>query len=461
MNPADEVRVWTRKGWRSLRPGRPVAVDESELFSINGLAPGATVRIGSEHRAAGGGADVRIDLATSEALHGHLGLIEVVVDGTVVGEVDVVPGKLSEPAYQELRADLQRVWAGLVLDPEGVSRLQAGPPPPSELWRRIEAQVRDVALSPREVLVAGEVPRHRNRVRRARELTPSVTRAAHRGGAGLARVTTRSTDTPEHQMVVDTLVRLRSYAERHPEDGDVATQVGTVLRSLPRVPSGAHRAVRPTWGMRSDPRYRRIHAVRRILERPDLEPTEGPGELRLGVKGMVRLYEYWVFLQVLLACEARYGPPLEPGYAVLGTSLHGGRHRLDLPRGTTVRFADDIHVGFEPEITTRGDRWRRLEYVPHPDPDHFQSLATPDVVVLREGREPEAVVIDAKYVAREGVDRAALATHAKYSRIRLDGRPVVRQVLVAHPHAGKDDHWAGYGGIPMAPGLAQAPIPLP
>ena len=62
------------------------------------------------------------------------------------------------------------------------------------------------------------------------------------------------------------------------------------------------------------------------------------------------------------------------------------------------------------------------------------------------------VVFDAKYVGRRWVEFEAAKIHIRYSRIRLQGRPVVRNVLAAHPHRGVDSLWAGYGSVPMVPG---------
>lgn len=457
------IEVRSRRGWSPLRATVAVPVGESDLFHLRGVPPGAEVLIGGHRITADGSGAAAVPLRDEEALRGHLGLIEIRVDGHVVGEIEVEPDKLSERSWRALRDDLHQVWAGLVLDPDGTSRLSAGLPPPEVLWARIESVVHDIVAAPHEVLIEGQAVRRHDRVRRVRELTPSVWRAGARGGAGLARVTVRSAATPENRMVAETLERLRAYAHRSGDGDDVAAAVGMALRSdifedRWRAPLAGRST---TWGMRTDHRYRQVHAVHRLLRRPELEPTEGPGELRLGVRGMVRLYEYWVFLRVLQACVRAYGTPLAPGFAPLAVPLRDGRRRLELPPGTTVTFPGRIHVAFEPRITTRGDGWMGLEYVPHPDPARFQRVATPDVVVLRDGPRPQALVVDAKYVGRTWVESAAAATHAKYARMRLGGVTLVERVLIAHPHAGLDVSWAGYGGVPMVPGTALEDLPLP
>ena len=167
---------------------------------------------------------------------------------------------------------------------------------------------------------------------------------------------------------------------------------------------------------------------------------------------MIRLYEYWVFLQVLIAARQRYGPPLDPGFAAIGRQTGNGTIRLALSEGTTLRFPGDVQIAFEPRIHASGDSWQGLENVPHPNRQIAQRLITPDVVVLRRSRSPAAVIIDAKYVGLRWVESKAAELHSKYSRIRLQGIPIVQNVLAAHPHDGIDDLWSGYGSVPMNPG---------
>jgi len=192
--------------------------------------------------------------------------------------------------------------------------------------------------------------------------------------------------------------------------------------------------------------------VLRLLDRPEAHATEGPGEARLGVKGLIRLYEYWVFLQVLDACRQKYGSPIDPGFDVLGRRTRTGTTSLEIPSGATVSFPSDVHVAFEPQITSSGRGWQQLENVPHPDRGIAQNFINPDVVVLRRSPVPAAVVFDAKYVGRHWVEFEAAKIHARYSRVRSQGKPVVRHVVAAHPHDGIDYMWAGYGSVPMIPG---------
>jgi len=76
---------------------------------------------------------------------------------------------------------------------------------------------------------------------------------------------------------------------------------------------------------------------------------------------------------------------------------------------------------------------------------------TPDVVVVREGRDPRAVVIDAKYVGESHLEEKAIDLRDRYGRLALNGQPIVRSVIVAHPHA-RTETWAGCGLVGLAPG---------
>ena len=476
---AADVALLTGRIWLPLGRGDDAPqVPESATLTLRGLDNGETVRLGPfEFRADDEGC-LKLRLSTCDQLRGHLGLIEVVREsGTVAGEFEVVPDKMSEGAFQTLRGAMERIWAGLIFDPSGVSRVRGELPSPGELWRSIETPVREIAAEPRTVLVRAEGVKRLEAVRRPSELTASVIRAAPAMVArargpdsvnlpagigdlsdqqrqGRSPVLVRSVDTAENSLVTETLRRLVFYARRHPAGADVATRSSRLLRQQPFASCSAPRHSMEAARLRTlhDSRYRCVEKVLRILDRPEAFATEGPGEARLGVKAISRLYEYWVLLQVLGACSQRYGAPLDPGFDILGTRSRSGTVRLGIPAGATVSFPGDIHVGFEPRIEASGQGWQGLENVPHPDRQLAQNLITPDVGVLRRGTDPALVVFDAKYVGRHWVDYEAAKIHARYSRIRLHGRPIVRNVLAAHPHHGKDSLWAGYGSVTMVPG---------
>src|SRR5205814_9697042 len=118
--------------------------------------------------------------ATDEGLSGRVGLVGIVAGREVVGELELVPDKLSEPAYEAIRAELQRVWTDLVLDPEAPTAVRAAPPSARELWRRLDEPIRRILAHPNEQLVIGTAPRRTERARRPREPQARVVRAGSR-----------------------------------------------------------------------------------------------------------------------------------------------------------------------------------------------------------------------------------------------------------------------------------------
>lgn len=461
MTRAPEVRG--THGWRRIGPGHVPRIHETDTIHLRDLPPGAAVRIGFTQVVADGTGSVALRPTDDESLHGHVGIVGIVVDGVAVGEIELVPHKMSEGAYQVLRADLQRVWTDLVFADDGATSVAAGPPPARDLWRRIDRPLMQILDQPSTRVEVAVEPRHLERVRHHRELTPAVVRAGQRRRPALTRTLRWSTNTPENELCTATLHLLRNHASRDPAGSDLVRTIDKVLRH-PTLPTTTRPMRRITWGMRSDPRYRQVLAVHQVLNRPELEATEGPGELRLGVPALTRLYEYWVFLQVLVAATQRYGLPDGDGFAQLATPVRGNRKRLEIERGTTLTFPGPVHVAFEPDINTRGDGWMGIEYVPHPDPSRQQFGATPDVAVLdlsAGDRSPAMLIIDAKYVGRAFVEHDAARMHEKYARMRLHGIPLVRNVLVAHPHPNLGRQWAGYGHFPLNPGDPSNRVPLP
>jgi len=453
MTGVPEVR--SARTWQPLGTGSPPTVDETGSVLLRGLPPSCPVTVGFTHCIADDRGNVDLRLADDELLRGHIGLVEVRVSDVVAGEIRITPSKMSEAAYDVLRADLHRTWTNLVFATDSPASVSAGPPPARELLRRIDRPLMQILEQPQMRLEVDVQLRRLERVRHRRELSPAVLRAGRRSRPALTRTLGRTTDTAENQLCAVTLQLLRNHARRDPSAGDIVATVDRLLRH-PSLPTSRQPIRRITWGMRSDSRYRQVLAVHQLLQRPELEATEGPGDLRLGVPALPRLYEYWVFLQVLTAAHARFGPPTGPGFEQLAIPVSGNRRRLELRPGTTVTFPGPVHIAFEPAITARGDGWMGIEYVAHPDRARQQFLATPDVTVLdqRPDRKPGVLhVLDAKYVGRPFVELDAARTHEKYSRMRLGGVPVVDNVVVVHPHRDYANQWAGYGHLPMQPGI--------
>ena len=448
------VEVRTLRGWQRLGHDQVPTVRETETISLRGLAAGQVVRIGLTEVTADDTGDVSLRPATDQHLSGHVGLVDIADRDSYIGEVELIPHKMSEEAYRVLRAELQRLWTDLVFTDASPTTVRAGPPSARELWRRIDRPVLQILDQPSTRVEVGVEPRRVDQVRHPRELTHAVLRAGQRNRPALTRTLQRTTNTPENQLCAVTLRLLKNHAKRDPSATDVVSKIERLLRH-PTLPTSSGPLRRITWGMRSDRRYSQVLAIHQLLNRPELEATEGPGELRLGVPALSRLYEYWVFLHVLAAASDLYGPPEGQGFEQLAIPVRGNRRRLEIPRGTTVTFPGPVHIAFEPNINTRGDGWMGLEYVPHPHPDRQQLAGTPDVAVLDLGASPTApslTIIDAKYVGRSFVEFEAARVHDKYSRMRMTGIPVVRNVLIAHPHTGFANQWAGYGHLPLTPG---------
>lgn len=459
------LQVKTRYGgWATLAAGLPPPrVGESSTLLLAGVPPGAPVLLGPIEQQANGLGELALRLPTSD-LAGHVGLLPVVVAGVPVGEIEIVPEKLTETAYRRLRADIEATWVRLAFDPDGFSATTAQGPRAVDLWQRIAACIEGIRSSPRTILTRQAAYGRLEQVRLAGSLRPGLLRSSLAGGIGLVDQVAATVDTPENRWVKEALLRLGRAAARQRDAAGVVETIARYLREEPfsglPAPAGP---LRPTHGMLRDPRYRVVWQALLELGGTPAAVVEGAGPLRLGLKSLPRLYEYWVFLQVLKAAEQRFGPPLGRGFADIVRRLGSNRARVELLPGTTVSFPGRVRVAFEPAIRAWGAAatWEEIELVPHPDRALAASLAVPDVVIAVGGPPPRLLIIDAKYVARGFVELEAALVHARYGRMLCKGVPVVEQVLAAHPHAGLAARWAGYGHLPFVPGEPPPELPWP
>jgi hypothetical protein len=432
---------------------RPSVVEDA-LIRLRGLDRGAEVCLG-EVKVGPHDPDRPFRLSDFDDLRSHAGILSVACAGELLGEIDVVPGKLSMEAWRSLRADLEQTWTGLLFDPASATSLPADGPDPRILWSRLRHVVTDLSDRPVEVLSTGTRWVRQDRVRSGGQYNAAVARASLCGRPGRTRGLVTTIAEPERALVRDCLVRLHALAHRRVDAHDVVDAVGRFLSSgLFAAPSRA--AVSVTHLARHEPRLRQVVAVRQELVHSHVVVTEGPGALRLGVKGLDRLYEYWVFLQVLRSLRRALGEPLAPAFEVLGTRLSGQRMRLEIPPGTEVEFPGGVVAVFTPTLTSNSHRsWRGLEVVAPPvgSGQIGHDFVTPDVVVLRQGETDEVVVIDAKYRARHAIDGALWQVHQKYGRLRRHGVGVAREVLVLHPQPGLKLSWAGHRAVPGVPGI--------
>jgi hypothetical protein len=400
---------------------------------------------------AGVGGAVSFRPVDHEPLQCHLGLLPVAVDGVGVGEIDIVPEKVTAEAFARLRADLEATWLGIVLDPTAPTALRARGPDVRTIWRELVPLVDAILREPRSEVTTVPGALRLERVRRASNLTPAVVMAAARGTAAPSRVVGTAPVAADHALVADTLQRLAAAARRQPGSDDILA--GCRLLLTDPLFAGRVLAHGISHGARHDPRYRQVAALRRRLVTHDAVVTEGPGELRLGVKAIDRLYEYWVFLKIIEGLAARLGRPDPDDVRQLATHVGAGRVRLELVAGTVVGFADGTEAVFTPTISANPrESWHGLEHVPHPDPRYAQQFITPDTVVWFPGSQPAVTIVDAKYRARHTIDGVAAETHARYGRVRLGGERAVREVVVAHPHPGLVLDWPGYRAVPFVPG---------
>jgi hypothetical protein len=461
----------------SIRVGegrpRPVAavvpVEEGQRLCVSGLSPSEAVTVGGVGMSATAAGELQLELGSHDEFRCHVGLLEVAAADGRSFEFDIRPGKMSAERFQQLRQDLQEMWAGVVIDPTSSTSTAALANPADRLWDdRTRAALDSLLTVPPSQLRPLPTFVPIDRARQLTTVTASFVDAMHSGRNVQALAPTPVICSRELGLVRDSLERLRALSRRQraltPTGTAQAERLDQTARSISRYLE--HPLLRehryegpPTHLMRADRRLRRLLELRSAISNSNAPVVEGPGELRLGLRGLDRLYEMWVFLAVLKAAAARYGAPLT-GIETLARRLPGHRLRLHLADGTEVVFPGGVRVVFNPAV--RSDprmSWKGLELAAHPMDPSPANLATPDVMVLGPGRD--AVVIDAKYRARHLVDRAAAEIHHKYSRIRRHGDGVVQHVAAFHPHDTYAFRYSGYSMLPCAPGIPFPDIPWP
>lgn len=430
-------------------------VPELAPVQLQGCPPGSTVRVGPTEVIASPAGYAIFDDFRAASLNGYVGVLDVEVDGVVIGTIEVVPSKMSRDAYLVLLAELRAVWGDLVVDSEGaralsvveMESLQRRQSSAAALFSRVERSIRAALEHPAVELTVERVPARAESVNSPIGLTSSVVRNMAVGRVGWSRRIARKPSESALDLVADTL---RTLAQKAADEGDIQT----LERCRRLLSHHLMRGRRPghvvlSWVVRSDDRYRRILDVHNSLKSSETDRVVGPQEVALGVRALPKLFEYWVFLRTLLEVERTLGSP-ESGYDHLARPLKAGRFQLEIQPGTTVRYPGGVLVAYSPEIgATAG--WQGLRLAPHPLLDRGgPPVATPDVVVLFESSHRSAVVIDAKYVGAHNLDREAVKVHQKYGRFTHRGVPVVRSTWVAHPHA-RSERWAGYGMLPSGP----------
>jgi hypothetical protein len=446
-----------------------VPIKEGERFVLRGLEPLQPIRVGRIDFLSDENGSFALALSDHEDFRCHVGLLEIRSENGTGFELDVEPGKLSRERFEILRDDLQNAWANVVLDPDGSTSTSAMSTPADQLWdQRTKNAIESILAVPPTRLELLPTYTPIDRARQISTPTSTLVEARQNGRPIQALAPTPVPCTRELGFVRDVLIRLRALAARQRyfanEGSDLESRLHATIESISRCLEHPTLRVqrtdlRPTHLMRSDRRLRRVLELRSALAETSVPVVEGPGELRLGLAGLDRLYEMWVFLAILRAAAQRYGPP-STGIEDLAHRLPGDRIRLHLADQTSVDFPGGITVVFNPSIRSNPRfSWAGLELSPSPCGSSFVGLATPDVLIL--GPHQDGLVVDAKYRARHLIDEAAVEIHAKYSRIRRHGNGVISHVMAAHPHDSLSFRYAGYSMVPFAPGLEFPKIPWP
>jgi hypothetical protein len=389
-------------------------------------------------------------------------------------QLEVFPTKLDyEADYQQLIAEVQDVLTGLVVEYLRATfqlGLPARTPQPTHVeWLTLlrhvmddlERALRHVAERPRWGLARQTAPVRIERLKRADNV---VRRAIIRGkGSGRlmrlpADVTVReriserkaqlTLDTPEHRWLATQLARIRHRLAslREDEERRVARY------ELPSHPGGStrlSRIVEEIDGLeRRVARLERLEPYASVAGPPpagfaSLQLFSAPGyqeayraclilamglrlagdPVRLSLKDLHRLYEYWCFLAVLQLVGDATGQPV-PARDLLAADQHGLHVRIRKGRTSQVVFRDP------------SQRKLTVSYNPRFDDEAFITAQQPDLMLAIEDPQWPTIrmVLDAKY--------------------RLDASPL----RLTHPGEFQESRlWkalerVGIGAIPFLPG---------
>jgi len=321
------IEVLEGKVWRpAAKP--PARLLETDWIVLRGFEPGRAVRFGPVATVSDASGRVELRPCEHELLDCHIGLLRIESEEWS-GEIEILPGKMTLEAYTRLRADLEATWTGLALDQGSPTAVRArGEPDALALWRQLAPAIDAIRREPLQRLGAVTAYLRLERVKKTGELTPAVLIAGRKGLSARTRVVGPALAAVEHAFVADTLRRLIVLARRQPGAGIVAAQAVPWLRESPlnaTGPDSAH-AGSATHSVRHDRRLRLIQRVRWALDHQAATLTEGPGELRSGVRGLNRLYES----SSLRTVSRSHGRPLSPRPHTVGSIIEpatAGRFR--------------------------------------------------------------------------------------------------------------------------------------
>ena len=460
---SDRFASWKVRIGRVKYPiTKRIELREDEALELFELEPFESFRIGELECTADEQGAFRFNFMTSAEFRCHLGLLTVTANDESNFEINILPGKFTQREFEVLKDELQSIWAGIFLEDEGITSVQATRKirPANELWdNRARRALQSLLENPPTQLQSRQTLVPISRVRQLGAPDIRLVLAKERGLPLQALAPTPTIKTAELYFVRDTLKRLQSLSKRQLGQSEPGTdeyaQLLETTRSISKFLQHPTLDVRPTRCrpthlMSTDRRLNVFLKLRSSLSQMDAPVIVGPGELRLGVKGIDRIYEIWVFLKVLQAASKRYGAPVN-GIEQLATRKTGNELDLHIEEGAEVLFPGNIKIAFTPHIfSNRTWSWEQLELAPNPILEKPPLKATPDIMIL--GPKNDSIVIDAKYQARHYIDKSTVEVHAKYSRFKRGGIGIVAQVISAHPHADISYDYAGYSAMPFVPG---------
>jgi len=448
--------VHTKSGWITLGGDTVPQVGESEWLHLRGLEPGMTCLIGGLPRYVDNSGMVRFRLIADEEFRGHLGHLRIRQESVVDAEIKILPDKISEQRYRELRRDLESLWVGITLDSDAVASLAlletpVDLPPVRELWESIDREVSSISRAPRMVLRETTRLGRLEQARHPRQITEKLIFNGQVGLPGPMRILESEAKLPENAMVGEVLRKLLRLCQRDPDSGDLAVRLQSLLR-VELFRQTLKDGFQPTHGVLKDSRYLKLFHLYQFLVRRETMIIEGPGEIREGIRAMQDLWEYWVFLQTVRLCNEKFGEPADRQLQSLVRKISARRIRLELPPQTTIEYPNGILLAYEPQLNKSSEQsWNHL-CLAEKGYETDNNKRTPDVVIFRPGTNPRAVVLDAKYVGRGMVDGDSISIHKKYGRLSYRGKSVRSEVFAVHTHEDMEAHYAGHGHFPMWPG---------
>ncbi|MCM6761805.1 hypothetical protein NB037_05170 [Rathayibacter sp. ZW T2_19] len=436
--------------------GAEVVVAETSTLTVTGLETGDELILGGTRTFPAANGTVIVRLAHLQAI----GLTSASVwrgrRDIARATVEILPGKVRQAEFDVLWRELHEVWVDLLFRARSSIRAVERRADPGSLWRGARPLVESICAYPQTQLVRGRSTAPYARARNV-DFTPS--RKLVMGAALQDELPTRpvigSADIPANRLIARFCDAVATAAER--AGNAVVAADARRMRDHPTLRElRADAFPSPDAVVAKDQRYLRCwHALRRLAS-PATSNTTGPFPDPIGLIRLSALYEYWVFMKVVIGVELILGAPLDEGYAAFGRDRGGDRRELRLEPGTRLDFRGGVSVHYEPVIGRADPSTRAGGFdlrVPPFEVDRERAPVhvTPDVVVSGPAG---ILVLDAKYVGEQDLASKSQKLHARYGGIhrRNDPQGLCREVIVVHPGRDTTVEFAGHAALPMTPG---------